>query len=589
MRMSNLFSQTLRQAPAEADVISYQLLVRAGFIRQLSSGIFSYLTLGVRAMRKIEAIIREEMDAIGGQEITMPVVHPAEIWKETGRWYQVGPEMARFKDRADRDMVLGMTHEEVVADLVRREINSYKQLPRLVYQIQTKFRDEPRSRAGLIRVREFTMKDSYSLDADWDGLDVQYRRHYQAYYNIYHRCGLPVLAVGSDTGMMGGSLAHEFMYLTPIGEDTLFVCDACDYAANREVARLRKPDGGDEASLPLEKVATPGTTTIEALADHLKIPKAKTAKAFFQVATMADGDGYADRFVLAIIRGDMDINETKLTNALKAKALRPATEDEIAASGAVPGYGSAIGLADVLVVIDDSVESSPNLVAGANEHGYHYLNSNYGRDYTAAIVADIAAARDGDACPHCGEPLRGVRGVEVGNIFKLGTRYSAALGATFLDADGTAQPVIMGSYGIGVGRLLACAAEAHNDAHGLIWPVTIAPFQVHLVLAGGDNPQVRAAAERLYVDLSRGGVEVLYDDRDERPGVKFNDADLIGLPLRLVAGAKALAAGGVEVKRRAGQEGEIVAVDEAVAYVQAELRALLAEIDAAVVEVPFRE
>ncbi|MCC6612981.1 MAG: proline--tRNA ligase [Anaerolineae bacterium] len=587
--MSNLFSQTLRQAPAEADVTSYQLLVRAGFIRQLSSGIFSYLTLGVRAMRKIESIIREEMDAIGGQEITMPVVQPAEIWKETGRWYQVGPEMARFKDRADRDMVLGMTHEEVVADLVRREISSYRQLPRLVYQIQTKFRDEPRSRAGLIRVREFTMKDSYSLDVNWDGLDVQYRRHYQAYYNIYHRCGLPVLAVGSDTGMMGGSLAHEFMYLAPIGEDTLFVCDNCDYAANREVARFRKPLGDDEDALPLEKVATPGTTTIESLADYLKIPKSKTAKAFFQVATMPQDDGYADRFVLAIIRGDMDINETKLANALKAKALRPATEDEIAASGAVPGYGSAIGAADVLVIVDDSVESSPNLVAGANESGYHFINSNYGRDYTAAIVADIAAARDGDACPHCGEPLRSVRGVEVGNIFKLGTRYSAALGATFLDENGTAQPVIMGSYGIGVGRLLACVAEEHNDAQGLIWPVTIAPFQVHLVLAGGDNPAVRAAAERLYVDLSREGVEVLYDDREERPGVKFNDADLIGLPLRIVAGARALAEGGVEIKRRGAQAGAIVPVDAAVTFVQAELRALRAEIDATVVDVPFRE
>ncbi|MBE0690085.1 MAG: proline--tRNA ligase, partial [Anaerolineae bacterium] len=388
---------------------------------------------------------------------------------------------------------------------------------------------------------------------------------------------------------MGGSLAHEFMYLTPIGEDTLFVCDACDYAANREVARFRKPDAADEAPLPLEKVATPGTTTIESLAEYLKITKAKTAKAFFQVATLPEGDGYADRFVLAIIRGDLEINETKLTNALKAKALRPATEDEIAASGAVPGYGSAIGVSGVLVVIDDSVAASPNLVAGANESGYHYLNSNYGRDYTAAIVADIAAARDGDACPHCGEPLRSVRGVEVGNIFKLGTRYSAALGATFLDANGEAQPVIMGSYGIGVGRLLACVAEDHNDAHGLIWPVTIAPYQVHLVLAGGDNPQVRAAAERLYVDLSREGIEVLYDDRDERPGVKFNDADLIGLPLRIVAGARALAEGGVEIKRRGGQEGTIVPVDAADAFVQAELRAMLAEIDATVVEIPFQE
>lgn len=519
----------------------------------------------------------------------MPVVHPADLWKETGRWYQIGAEMARFKDRADRDMVLGMTHEEVVGDLIRREIRSYRQLPQLIYQLQTKFRDEPRPRAGLIRVREFTMKDSYSLDADWAGLDAQYRRHYQAYFNIYHRCGLPVMAVRSDVGMMGGSMAHEFMYLTPIGEDTLLICDESGYAANREVATFQKPPAPAEDALPLQKVETPGTTTIESLADFLKIPKGKTAKAFFVTATVSENDQYVDRFVIAIIRGDMDVNETKLQNALKAKAMRAATEDEIRAAGAVPGYGSAIGARGAVIVVDDAIPTSPNLVAGANEAGYHLLNTNYGRDFTAHIVADIAAAREGDRSPDGAGTLRAVRGVEVGNIFKLGTRYSAALGATFLDKDGEAKPIIMGSYGIGIGRLLACVAEHHNDDYGLIWPISVAPYHVSLILVVGDDDAARQAAKDLYRDLQAAGVEVLFDDREERAGVKFNDADLIGLPLRITVGAKSLAQGGAEIKRRGRKDGQLVPVEQVVAYIQGEIAALYAEIGATVVEVPFKE
>jgi prolyl-tRNA synthetase len=584
MRMSKLFSQTLRDAPAEADLASHQLLLRAGFMRQLAAGVFSYLPLGWRALRKIEDIIRAEMDAIGGQEISMPVVQPGDLWKESHRWYIVDESLTRFQDRGGRDMVLGMTHEEVITDLIRREIRSYRQLPALLYQIQTKWRDEARPRGGLIRVREFRMKDSYSLDADEAGLDTQYRAHYQAYFNIYHRCGLPVIAVASDTGMMGGKLAHEFMYLTPVGEDTLLVCDSCGYSANREIARFQKPAAAQESPLPLEKVATPSTTTIDSLAALLKIPQAKTAKAVFLMATMLDGVERYEKFVFAVVRGDMDLNEVKLSNAVKANALRPATEAEIRAIGAVPGYGSPVGVHDCLIVVDDAVAQSPNLVAGANEDGYHLLNVNYGRDYQADAVADIVSAKAGDACPVCGHALKVVRGVEVGNIFKLGTRYTEIAGATFIDAEGEAKPVIMGSYGIGVGRLLACVAEAHHDEDGLNWPLSIAPYHVHLVmLPGGED-----TAERLYAALQAAGIDVLYDERDERAGVKFKDADLIGLPVRLTVGERSLQSGGVELKRRDLKERRIVALGSTVSETQAELAKLQAALDARVVEVPYK-
>lgn len=586
MRMSRLFGKTLREAPADADIVSHQLLLRAGYVRQLGTGIFSNLPLGQRVMAKIEAIIRDEMDAIGGQEMTMPVVHPASLWQETGRWYAIGSELTRFKDRADRDMVLAMTHEEVVADLARREINSYRQLPMLIYQIQTKWRDEPRARGGLIRVREFTMKDSYSLDIDEAGLDVQYRAHYQAYFNIYNRCGLPVIAVASDTGMMGGKLAHEYMYLTPIGEDTLMVCEDTGYAANREVARFLKPPALAEAQLPLEKIATPNTKTIEALAEFLNIPKAKTAKAVFMMASLMENDAKVERFVFVVIRGDMDVNEAKLKNVLNAADLRPATEDEIRAIGAVPGYGSPVGVKNCIIVVDDAVAESPNLVAGANEDGYHYLNVNCGRDYQPHFIADIALARAGDKTPDGAGVLQEVRGVEVGNIFKLGTRYSAAMGAAVLDQSGKAQPIIMGSYGIGVGRLLACLAEEHHDDFGLMLPISVAPYQVHLVLLPGEN--TTSAAEKLYADLHSAGIEVLFDDRDERAGVKFNDADLIGVPLRLTISAKSLEKGGAEFKRRSEKESYIIALDNVIQTIQDEIASLRAALAAKVKQVEYR-
>ncbi|MBN1348165.1 proline--tRNA ligase [candidate division KSB1 bacterium] len=585
--MSRLFSQTLRKAPAGAEVASHELLLRAGFIRQLATGIFSMLPLARRSLTKIENIIREEMNAIGGQEITMPVVNPAEIWQKTGRWYQIGSEMGRFKDKAGRDMVLAMTHEEVVADLVRNEIQSYRQLPALLYHIQTKWRDDPRPRAGLIRVREFTMKDSYSLDADWDGLDRQYRAHYQAYFNIFNRCKLPVIAVKSDVGMMGGQLAHEFMYLTPIGEDTLILCDACSYAANRQIARFRKPAPASEAPRALEKVATPQMKTIEEVAGFLNVAPSKTAKAVFMIASIPENETTVDRFVFAIVRGDMEVNETKLANALKATELRPATEDEICATGAVPGYASPMGLKNVLIVIDDLIPDSPNLVSGANAEGYHFKNVNYGRDFQAAIVADIAAARDGDKCPECGAPMRAVRGIEVGNIFKLGTRYSDAFGCTFLDHEGNEKPVIMGSYGIGSGRLLASIAERHHDEYGLILPITVAPFQVHLVMLNrsGEENEIARHANLLYERMQHAGIEVLFDDRPESPGVKFNDADLIGVPLRVTIGKRFLQTGNVEVKRRDARESTNIAFDEAVTALESEIRKLKSEIDSRIAEV----
>lgn len=593
MRMSHLFGQTLRDAPTEAEVDSHKLLVRAGFIRQLGAGLFSYLLLAKRSLTKIENIMRDEINAIGGQELSMPVVHPADLWKETGRWYQIGSEMGRFLDKTGHDMVLAMTHEEIVADLVRRDVQSYRQLPMLVYHIQTKWRDDPRPRAGLIRAREFTMLDSYSLDPDLEHLDQQYRAHFQAYFNIFNRCALPTIAVGADVGMMGGTLAHEFMYLTPIGEDTLLLCDHCGYSANRQIAHFRKPaaaaDERSEEPLPLEKVATPHVATIEALAAFLKVPKTRTAKAVFMMAMLPDGQGQAERFVFALVRGDMEVNETKLANAIKAKELRPAREDEIRAVGAVPGYASPLGLdpKQVLIVVDDLVPRSPNLVGGANEAGYHMLNTNYGRDFTASVVTDIATAGEGDACPNCGQPLRVSRGVEVGNIFKLGTRYTQALGANFLDKDGSIKPVIMGSYGIGSGRLLACVAEAHHDADGLRWPVTVAPYQVQLVVLPDSSGGAQREADALYASLQAAGVEVLYDDRDERAGVKFKDADLIGLPLRVTVSERSLKQGGIELKRRDQTERTIVPLADTLARVQSELAALRDEIVSRVVPTPY--
>jgi len=571
MRSSQHFGATLHEDPSDAETAGFRLLLRAGCIRPLAAGIFSYLPLGYRVKQKIERILREEMQSIGGEELLMPVVHPAEIWKRTGRWQQIGAEMGRMKDRAGREMALAMTHEEVVSSLAGSEIKSYRDLPRLVYHIQTKWRDDPRPRAGLIRVREFTMLDSYSLDTAAEGMETQYRAHADAYHRIFRRCSLPVVAVGSDSGMMGGKMAHEFMYLSEVGEDTILLCPACEYKANRQAARFRRSAAVEETPLPIEKVATPGITSIDDLAAYLKIPAARTAKAVFFMATVAEEKSTGEKLVFAVIRGDLEVNETKLANAAQAVELRPARDEEIRATGAVPGFASPIGVRGALVIADYSIVSGSNLTAGANLEGFHLRNVNCGRDYRPDITADIAAARDGDGCPECGAPMQARRGVEMGNIFQLGTRYSEPMDCFYLDKDGKRRPVWMGSYGIGVGRLLGCVAEEHHDEHGLIWPIAIAPFQVALVGLGCAED-----AERTYQALAEAGVEVFYDDRNERAGVKFTDADLMGFPLRLTVSERSIREGGAELKLRTAPDKRIIPWEALVGEVKRGIDALAA-------------
>ncbi len=570
-RMSHLFGRTLREAPADAELPSHQLMVRAGMVRPLGAGIYTLMPLGYRVTAKVEQIVREEMDAIGGQEMLMPVVHPADLWRESGRFQAIGPELVRLKDRGERDLVLAFTHEEVVADLARSEISSYRQLPMIVYHFQTKFRDEPRSRGGLIRVREFTMKDSYTLDADEAGLEVGYRKHWHAYHRMFTRMGLRYIVVGADVGMMGGSLSEEFMAFSPHGEDVLLICPNGDYAANREVATFIRDEPLAAEPLPLEDVATPQTPTIQALADYLGIPTKQTAKAVF----FKGGSG---KFIFAVIRGDLDVNETKLRQATGEGDLLPASAEEIKAVGAEPGYGSPVGVHDAVIVVDESIRDTPNLVAGANKPGYHLRNVNLGRDFEADIVADIAAAAEGYRCPVCGAPMQVERGIEIGNIFKLGTRYTKAFGATYLDAEGQAHPIVMGSYGIGVGRAAATVAEQHHDERGIRWPVSIAPFHVSLLSLGTDEAIV-AAADRLCDDLSAAGIEVLYDDREDRAGVKFNDADLIGNPIRLSVSKRTLANNQAELRLRTSDESEFVALDGVVDRVQELLAGMLAALE----------
>jgi prolyl-tRNA synthetase len=549
MRLSELFFATLRDDPGEAEMPSHKLLLRGGYLRQLGSGIYSLLPLGKKVSDRVEQVVREEIDAIGGQEMEMPVVHPAEVWKQSGRYAKIGPELVRFKDRGERDMVLAMTHEEVVAILLRDIVQSYRQLPMIVYHFQTKFRDEPRARGGLIRVREFVMKDSYSCDLDDAGLDVSYEKHRVAYDRIFERLGLDAIMVRSDVGIMGGSGAHEFMVLNDFGEDTLVLCDNGDFADNQQIAEVGKPSPEPEDLLPMEDVQTPDATTIDALATFLGIPKSRTAKAAFFVT----GD---DRFVVAIVRGDYDVNETKLVNTLKARGgLRPATVEEIKARGMEAGYGSPIGARDAVVVVDELVARSPNLVAGANRPGWHIRNVNVGRDYTPDVIAEITNARAGDPCPSCGAPVKLRKGIEVGNIFKLGTDFTEAFGSMYLGEDGERHPIVMGSYGIGLGRNVACIVEAHHDEKGIAWPDEVAPYPAHLVSIGaGRDANVLETAERLHALAASSGREILYDDRDESPGVKLTDAELLGMPWILTVSPRSLAAGGVEVTRRATGE-----------------------------------
>ncbi len=557
MRVSQLLGTTLREATREAELASHDLMLRAGYFRQLATGIFSQLHLGQRALTKIERVIREEMDAIGGVEISLPVVHPAEPWEKTGRYFDIDESLLRFRDRSDRRMVLAMTHEEIVATLAASEVSSYRQLPKLVYQIQTKFRDELRSRGGLIRVREFRMKDSYSLDSSWEGLEKQYQAHYDAYLRIMDRLQLPVVAVQSDVGMMGGRVAHEFMYLSPIGEDTVFIDYAHGYLANREVAVMQKPSPPPAEPLSLAEVSTPDAKTIDSLCAFLGITADTTAKVVLYHARKSGED--EPKLLIAVVRGDHEVNEIKLKNLIGVTNLRAAEEAEILAAGCVPGYASPVGLAPgaAWVVADDLIPRTPNLVSGSNKAEFHLVNVNYGRDFSADLVGDIVQAQNGALSPH-GGVLQAHRAVEIGNIFQLGTKYSEALEATFMGEDGRPVPIVMGSYGIGIGRLLACLVEEYHDDKGICLPPIVAPYEVQL-LSLADSEETIAVAEDLYHDLRRAGVEVLYDDRHKKvasPGVKFNDADLRGLPIRITVSKKALADGFVEWKARSGGEVE---------------------------------
>lgn len=557
MKVSQLFVQTLREAPADALLPSHALLLRGGYIKPMSTGVFSIFPLGKRVLIKIEEVIRQEMNRIGGQEVELPLVHTAELWQEAGRYSAIGAELLRFRDRNDHDMVLAMTHEEAVTDMARSALSSWRQLPFMLYQFQLKYRDEARARGGLIRVREFTMKDGYSFHSSHDDLDRYYQEVHQAYINIFRRVGIEPVVVQSDTGIMGGKLAHEFMLESEHGEDYLILCRHCGYQANGEIAQFQH-EQFPASPLPLEKVSTPGQESIEEVASYLNQPTRQTLKAVFY---NADG-----KLITLLVRGDLELSETKIRNYLKVGELIPAEAEEIRNAGMEPGYAGPIGVEEKIkalggrLLVDRSATLAANLTTGANEAGYHIKNANYGRDFTGE-VGDFAQAKTGSLCPHCSQPLEATRGIEIGNIFKLGTKFSEAMGATFQDEKGERKPAIMGCYGIGVGRLLASIVEEHHDDWGILWPKSIAPFQVQIVSIGQETSTF-TAAEQLHDQLETLGYEVLWDNRDERPGVKFKDADLWGIPVRISVGAKALAQGAVEWKLRSEKEFRLVPLTE---------------------------
>ena len=553
MRASNLYAPTLRNTPAEAEIVSHQLMYRAGMIRKLTSGVYTYMPLALRSLRKIEKIIREEMDAAGGQEIMMPILQPGELWQESGRWSAYGAEMMRMKDRHGRDFCLGPTHEEMITDLVRDELHSYKQLPVMLYQIQDKFRDERRPRFGLMRSREFIMKDLYSFDKDPEGMMVSYQKMYDAYSKIYTRMGLEYRPVEADSGAIGGGHSHEFTVLADAGESNIAYCSQCDYAASDEKAELKPETMPAEEALPLEKVSTPGTNTIESLCDFLKIPAEKTIKA---VAYQTD----TDELVLVFIRGDHDVNEVKVLNEVEgALELRMADEEVIQAAGGCPGFMGPIGIKKgTHVFVDASVMNVQNGVTGANEKDVHYKNVNPERDFDkdAIVISDFRMVKEGDPCPHCGAPMKMTRGIEAGQVFALGTKYSAAMGATFLDEQGKEQPLYMGCYGIGVGRTMAAAIEQNNDKDGIVWPRAIAPFEVVVAVVNAKKDDQLAYGESIYKECQAAGIDTLLDDRKERAGVKFKDCDLIGYPVRVTIGPKAVEEDVIEVKVR--KTGEVL-------------------------------
>lgn len=562
MKRSQMFLPTTRDVPTEAEIISHQLMLRAGLIRRVAAGIYSYLPLGYRALRKVEQIIREEMVHAGGQEVLLPALQPSELWEESGRWQVMGKELMRLKDRHAREFCLGPTHEEVITDLVRHEVRSYRHLPLTLFQIQTKFRDEIRPRFGLMRGREFIMKDAYSFDRDDASQDVTYRRMYDAYCAIFSRCGLRYTPVEAESGAIGGSYSQEFMVLADSGEDAIAICDACGYAANVERAEIATTSAApaDETAKPLEQVSTPGRTTVEAVATLLGVPRQLLVKTLLYQAD--------ERVVAVLVRGDRLVNEAKLMKALQADALWLADQATVErVSGGPEGFSGPIGLTGIEIVADAELRGMRNVVVGANAADAHYIHANWDRDCTIHRFIDARMVSAGDPCARCGAPFQIVRGIEVGHVFKLGTKYSVAMGATYLDADGKEHPLVMGCYGIGVGRTVAATIEQHHDADGIIWPLPIAPLQVLILPVSVTDSRSWETAQSLYSALEGGGVEVLLDDRDERPGVKFKDADLIGLPLRITIG-KSLVDGRVELTARRTRRTLHVPLEEIVPMVR---------------------
>lgn len=569
MRMSQKFGETLREPPAEVDTPGYALLLRAGYVRPLAPGLFSYLPLGLRSLNKIEAILREELGGVGGQEIAMPVIQPAALWIESGRLEHSGEELVQFSDRAGRSWVIGPSHEDVAVELVRSNVKSYRQLPIVLYQIVGTYRDETRPRAGLIRAREFTLLASYSFDRDEEARTVAHRAHRAAFLRALERVGLAgVMAVTGEPGV-DETVCEELMLPLPVGDDGMALCRDCGYAANHRIARFATPEPAVEPPRALERVATPGTETIAALAAYLDVPTERTAKVVLFEAGVPEAPGHSetrDAVVMALVRGDMEVSEAKLRAASGARYLRPADAATIRSTGAEPGYASPIGLTAerLIVVVDDLAARSPNLISGANAAGYHYRNVNFDRDYRADLVADIAAVPPGAACPECGSPLVLEPCIEVGSLHRFAEEYTARIGANFQDEDGSVRTPAMGSYGLGVGRILACIAETHRDDRGLRLPSSVAPFDLHLVAITGGASELSAQADAFYSRFREAGIDVLYDDRDASPGVKFNDADLIGIPLRATLGARSIEAGGVELKRRASSDKQVVPLEVAI-------------------------
>jgi len=562
MRYSEMFLPTLREVPSDAEIISHQLMIRAGMIRKLTSGIYTYLPLGYRVIRKLEKIIRQEMNRAGAQEVFMPTVQPRELWEESGRWSLYGKELLRFKDRNDRECCLGPTHEEVITDLVRNEIKTYRHLPRNLYQIQTKFRDEIRPRFGVMRCREFGMKDAYSFDADEEGAEISYQKMFDAYTEIFKRCGLEFRAVEADTGSIGGSFSHEFMVMAATGEDSLVFCSNCEYAANLEKAEIAAPEihpVHTEDILPLELVHTPDMKSIEEVSSFLRVAPRDIVKTMIY---SADGNPVA-----VLVSGDEEVNEIKVKNYLNCDVLEMATDEVIhKVTGAPRGFAGAIGI-KVKIIADYSLSNMTNFVMGANKEDYHVKNVNIGRDVSVAAFADLRIARNTDLCARCGSALKFARGIEVGHVFKLGTKYSKAMKAQYLDKNGKERYMIMGCFGIGVGRTVAAAIEQNHDENGIVWPVPLAPYQVIITPVNVNDEKIKKMSVQLYEALQQRGIEVILDDRDERAGVKFKDADLIGIPLRVTVGQKLLIEGVLEVKIRRTGEVKILAVDAAEDFV----------------------